>query len=148
MKSCEYTANKFLRIYCLFQNLKMDPIWVSGDNITSIKLGTKEDNMEKLDSLGLIGRTEWEHPKIFGSALLDTALLAFVGNVTVIFVLSYGKRCPMSLRKFLINLSLADVSIALFSIPFTYTDFMLGYWIFPNFHVSPSLSSFRFCPFS
>ena len=62
-----------------------------------------------------------------------TAVLAFFGNVIVILVLTNGKRCPLSLRKFLINLSLADVSIALFSIPFTYTDFMLGYWVFPTF---------------
>ena len=62
-----------------------------------------------------------------------TALVALVGNVTVILVLCNGKRCPLSLRKFLINLSLADVSIALFSIPFTYTDFMFGYWVFPTF---------------
>ena len=33
---------------------------------------------------------------------------------------------------FLINLALADLAMSLFSIPFTYTDFMLGRWIFPS----------------
>ena len=107
----------------------MDPKWVK-NNLT-VALGTKEeinfDSSESLDALN--GNIQ----KLLVLLYSITALLAFVGNVTVIFVLSNGKRCPMSLRKFLINLSLADVSIALFSIPFTYTDFMLGYWIFPNF---------------
>jgi hypothetical protein len=37
------------------------------------------------------------------------------------------------LRKYLINLSAADISMAVFSVPFNYTDAMYGYWRFPLF---------------
>jgi hypothetical protein len=42
------------------------------------------------------------------------------------------------LRKYLINLSATDISMAVFSVPFIYTDVMYGYWRFPLF----------MCPFS
>ncbi len=108
----------------------MDPIWASANNISSVRFGTTEDDTIVLNSLDALNSSLQTLLIILYSV---TALLAFVGNVTVIFVLAHGKRCPMSLKKFLISLSMADVSIALFSIPFTYTDFMLGYWMFPNF---------------
>ncbi|XP_064457762.1 prolactin-releasing peptide receptor-like [Ornithodoros turicata] len=59
-----------------------------------------------------------------------TALLALAGNLMVIVVLVLGKRSSNELRLFLVNLALSDVAMAVFSIPFTYTDFMLGRWIF------------------
>ncbi|XP_054157264.1 galanin receptor type 1-like [Oppia nitens] len=112
----------------------MDPIWVMTNNVTEAKLmGRTQDDTVVFTSLDALNRDLQIYLVILYSI---TAILAFVGNVTVIFVLSNGRRCPISLRKFLINLSLADVSLALFSIPFTYTDFMLGYWIFPNFMCS------------
>ncbi|XP_054722471.1 RYamide receptor-like [Uloborus diversus] len=61
-----------------------------------------------------------------------TALAALGGNGAAIAVLLLGKR--RSLRLFLVNLALSDVTMAVFSIPFTYTDFVLGRWIFlPEF---------------
>lgn len=66
-----------------------------------------------------------------------TAILALVGNATAIWVLMVGKRSSRELRIFLVNLALSDITMALFSIPFTYTDFMLGRWIFHPL----------FCPF-
>lgn len=66
-----------------------------------------------------------------------TAALALIGNVVSIWVLMMGKRSSRDLRVFLVNLSLSDITMATFSIPFTYTDFMLGRWIF-----NPA-----FCPF-
>uniref|UniRef100_T1J7X3 G-protein coupled receptors family 1 profile domain-containing protein n=1 Tax=Strigamia maritima TaxID=126957 RepID=T1J7X3_STRMM len=59
-----------------------------------------------------------------------TTALALLGNTTVIVVLVTGKRSQRSLRIFLINLAATDVTLAAFSIPFTYTTFMLGKWIF------------------
>jgi hypothetical protein len=35
------------------------------------------------------------------------------------------------LRRYLINLSAADLSMAIFCVPFNYTDIMYGYWRFP-----------------
>ncbi|XP_042899013.1 RYamide receptor [Parasteatoda tepidariorum] len=76
-----------------------------------------------------------------------TALAALGGNAAAIAVLMSGKR--RSIRLFLVNLALSDVTMAVFSIPFTYTDFVLGRWIFlPEFcpvvqfvqHVSVSVS--------
>ncbi|XP_054166202.1 G-protein coupled receptor 83-like [Oppia nitens] len=62
-----------------------------------------------------------------------TAIIAFCSHVTVIMVLYYGKKSSRELKKFLINLSLSDVCMALCSIPFTYTHFMLGHWVFHPF---------------
>lgn len=60
-----------------------------------------------------------------------TAITAFVLNVIALFALLIGKRTSPDLRKFLANLAIADILLAVFSIPFTYTDFMFGHWIFP-----------------
>jgi Na+/H+ antiporter NhaA len=62
-----------------------------------------------------------------------TAIVSFVINSTVIFVLVFGKKSSNELKKFLINLAIADMCMASMSIPFTYTDLMLGRWIFPSF---------------
>ncbi|XP_067009026.2 RYamide receptor [Anabrus simplex] len=63
-----------------------------------------------------------------------TAVISIAGNLTVIAVLSLGKRSSNDLRAFLINLAVSDISMAVFSIPFTYTIFLLGRWIFhPSF---------------
>ena len=61
-----------------------------------------------------------------------TSLFAFTGNVVSILVLIFGKRSSPELKKYLINLSISDILMALFSIPFTYTDFMLGRWVLPD----------------
>jgi Na+/H+ antiporter NhaA len=60
-----------------------------------------------------------------------TSCLAFFGNVVVIIVEIFGKRSAINLRKFLINLAVSDILVGVFCVPFTYTDFMLGRWIFP-----------------
>ncbi|XP_054258129.1 tachykinin-like peptides receptor 99D [Macrosteles quadrilineatus] len=60
-----------------------------------------------------------------------TACLSLGGNLTVIAILTFGKRSSGDLRAFLINLAVSDVTMAIFSIPFTYTLFMLGRWVFP-----------------
>ncbi|XP_075215220.1 RYamide receptor-like [Lycorma delicatula] len=59
-----------------------------------------------------------------------TATLSLSGNLTVIIILSLGKRSSGDLKAFLINLAVSDVTMAIFSIPFTYTMFLLGRWVF------------------
>lgn len=99
----------------------------NGSNITF----TVEDVYRSLEALG-------PQSQICLIALYSfTALLALGGNATVIVVLLLGKRSSRELRTFLVNLAVSDICMALFSIPFTYTDFMLGRWVF-----HPS-----FCPF-
>ena len=79
---------------------------------------------EELELLNI----EWQIVLVMVYSL--TAAIALFGNVIAIWVLMSGKRSSKELRLFLVNLSLADITMALFSIPFTYTDFMLGRWIF------------------
>jgi len=62
-----------------------------------------------------------------------TAILAFILNFIAATILLVNKRSSADLRKYLINLAFADILMALFSIPFSYTDFMYGRWIFPLF---------------
>ena len=59
-----------------------------------------------------------------------TACFAFLSNLITIIVLVKGKRCTRDLKRFLINLSVVDLLMAMFTIPFTYTNYMLGRWIF------------------
>ncbi|XP_070545492.1 RYamide receptor-like [Ptychodera flava] len=59
-----------------------------------------------------------------------TTLLAIIGNVTVIFVLACSGRSRTDLNTFLINLSVSDVTMAVFGIPFSFVQAMLGHWIF------------------
>nr|XP_027194434.1 neuropeptide Y receptor type 5-like [Dermatophagoides pteronyssinus] len=61
-----------------------------------------------------------------------TSLLALIGNLTVIIVELYGKESAHNIRKYLINLAVSDITIGVLCVPFTYTDFMLGQWIFPH----------------
>ena len=58
-----------------------------------------------------------------------TAFFALGGNLMTILVLALGRRSSRDLRYFLGNLALSDISMAAFSIPFTYTNFILGRWI-------------------
>lgn len=62
----------------------------------------------------------------------STAVVSFASNVLAIFILLSRDRLTSELWKYLVNLSIADIFMALFSIPFSYTAFMLGQWIFPN----------------
>ncbi|XP_069981112.1 prolactin-releasing peptide receptor-like [Penaeus vannamei] len=60
------------------------------------------------------------------------AVLSLVGNITVILVLAFGRRS--SVRCYLINLAVSDITMATFCIPFSYTSFMFHRWIFaPEF---------------
>ncbi|GAB6027802.1 hypothetical protein CHUAL_002032 [Chamberlinius hualienensis] len=63
-----------------------------------------------------------------------TAVFSLVGNVTVVVVLLLGKRSSKGIRHFLVNLAVSDIVMAVFCIPFTYTSYIFGEWIFePDF---------------
>jgi len=66
------------------------------------------------------------------------ALIAFVTNISAVIVLVKKMKTSSDLRIYLINLAAADLSMAIFSVPFNYSDVMYGYWRFPLF----------MCPFS
>jgi len=59
-----------------------------------------------------------------------TTALSVVGNVLAIIVFTAGRRSRTDLRLFLINLAVADLVMAVFCMPFTFTVTMLGHWVF------------------
>ena len=112
----------------------MDPVWLNTQNITQANESSEADLLfrERLEALDAPMRA------FMISLYSMTSFLAFLGNVVVIIVEICGKRSAKNLRKFLINLAISDILVGVFSVPFTYTDFMLGQWIFP----------FWLCPFA
>jgi hypothetical protein len=72
------------------------------------------------------------------------AIIALITNISAILILVEKKRISADLRKYLINLAAADISMAVFSVPFSYTDFMYGYWRFPLF-LCPLTHSITIC---
>ena len=58
------------------------------------------------------------------------ALLSVIGNMVVIIVLLIGTLSRTDLRVYLINLAAADLIMAIFCMPFTFTMTMLSTWIF------------------
>ena len=80
---------------------------------------------------------DWELPQSAQTLLIAlysiTTLLAVVGNILVIAVLVLGNRVKTELTVFLVNLALADLIMAFFCMPFTFTKVMLGRWIFGSF---------------
>jgi len=61
-----------------------------------------------------------------------TTALSVVGNVLAIIVFAAGRRSRTDLRWFLINLAVADLIMAAFCMPFTFTVTMLGHWVFSD----------------
>ena len=88
---------------------------------------SNQNNLAQINDLELLSQN-WQ---LFLMILYSlTAILSLIGNLIMICVLLFGKRSSKELKIFLINLSLSDITLAIFSIPFTYTDFILGRWIF------------------
>ncbi|XP_070543812.1 substance-P receptor-like [Ptychodera flava] len=57
--------------------------------------------------------------------------LSIIGNIGVIVVLLLG-RAKTVLNRFLMNLALADLTMAIFCMPFTFPTIMYGRWIFSS----------------
>jgi hypothetical protein len=87
---------------------------------------TVSENLPPLDALEL-----WPWQVIIISLYSATAFISLGSNLVTIIVLLKGDRISSELWKYLINLSVSDIAMSIFSIPFTYTGFMLGRWIFP-----------------
>lgn len=103
----------------------MDPIWLS-ENAVNNSTNVTSDNLPTLEALSF----PWQ---VFLITLYSTtAFFSLASNIITIIVLCKGERLSSELWKFLLNLSISDILMAIFSIPFTYTVFMLGRWIFPR----------------
>ena len=59
-----------------------------------------------------------------------TTLFSITGNIFVVLVFARGRRSRTDLRPFLINLAAADLIMAMFCMPFTFADVIIGEWIF------------------
>lgn len=59
-----------------------------------------------------------------------TTVTAILGNIISIIIFARGKRSKTELRPFLINLAIADLIMAIFCIPFTFTNQLMHKWIF------------------
>jgi leucokinin receptor/neuropeptide Y receptor len=111
----------------------MDPILAQSTNyFTNSSLTNETAELSDLFAL----------PEPFQTVLAilygGTASIAFITNISAVIILVKKMKTSADLRKYLINLSAADLSMAIFSVPFNYTDVMYGYWKFPLF----------MCPFS
>ena len=95
-----------------------------GNNITMAN--ATERQLPSLDALSF-----WPWQVILILLYSTTAFISLGSNLITIIVLLKGDRISSELWKFLINLCISDIAMSIFSIPFTYTDFMLGRWVFP-----------------
>lgn len=59
--------------------------------------------------------------------------LTATGNLVVIIVFASGRRSSTDIRSYLINLSVFDLMIGIFCLPFTFTQIYINYWPFPSF---------------
>ncbi|XP_014679398.1 PREDICTED: substance-P receptor-like, partial [Priapulus caudatus] len=60
-----------------------------------------------------------------------TVIASVVGNGAVITVFTCGKRQQSDLSAFLVNLAVADLIMATFCMPFTFSEIMYNTWMFP-----------------
>jgi hypothetical protein len=109
-----------------FSKVIMDPVWYA-DKVeltfnTTLSNITKNSTRTLRPLEALRPTLQWVLICLYSA----TAIISFCSHITVILVLYYGKKSSRELKKYLINLSLSDVCMSLCSIPFTYTDFMLG----------------------
>lgn len=103
----------------------MDAVFQNSQNNTGVEANRSASYPNRLEAL--------EAPMRSFLYLLftSTALLALTGNVVVIVVERLGTRSAKNLRKFLTNLAVSDILFGVVCIPFSYTNFMLHYWMFP-----------------
>ncbi|KAH9400079.1 hypothetical protein TYRP_001636 [Tyrophagus putrescentiae] len=59
---------------------------------------------------------------------LTTSVISVVGNVIVILVQFFGNESSRSIRKYLNNLAISDITLSVMSMPFTYTNIVKGHW--------------------
>ena len=69
---------------------------------------------------------------VIATLYLLTSAASLIGNGIVIIVQTYGTESSNNIRKYLLNLAISDLFIGVLCVPFTYTNIVLGHWIFPN----------------
>ena len=108
--------------------------WIMGSDYDDFDVGNlslipaPEFNWSAFDYPDLELPLRWQGGLIF--LYSSTALLTLVGNIVVLIVLTKGNRSRTQLSRYLINMAISDLCMAVFCIPFTYTKTMLGRWVF------------------
>ncbi len=64
---------------------------------------------------------------------LFTSICSVLGNLLVILVQIFGRQSSRCIRKYLNNLAVSDITLALMSMPFMYSNIVLGHWTYPHF---------------
>jgi hypothetical protein len=104
----------------------MDPILAqSTDYFTNSSLTYKTAELSQLLAL------PEPFPTVLALLYSGTAFVAFIMNITGVLFLVKKRKLSVRLRNYLMNLAATDISMAVFFIPFNYTDMMYGYWRFP-----------------
>ena len=102
-------------------------------DVTTVNSSGGQDNFtngSEQFNQSLDGKLSMEISAIFILLYIFTTFLAIFGNITAIIVFTKGKRSRTDLRPFLLNLAFADLIMAIFCIPFTFTSELLGNWVF------------------
>jgi hypothetical protein len=104
----------------------MDPILaLNTDNNVNLSISNSTAELSELLAL------PEPFPTVLALLYGGIAFIAFVTNILAVIILVKKMKISADLKKYLINLAAADISKALFSVPFNYTDVMYGYWRFP-----------------
>ena len=106
--------------------------WTATSSVTTTRAGlhTSASNESSTAAESHDPGLPHEHQYVLIALYTTTTLLAVTGNVIVLVVLAVGRRSRTDLRAFLINLAVADLTMAIFCMPFTFTSTMQHDWIF------------------
>jgi hypothetical protein len=106
----------------------MDPILAL--NIEYFANRSKSESNAKLSHLLALPEP---FPIILALLYGGIAFVALIANIAAVIYLVKKMKTSVGLRKYLMNLAVTDISMAVFCVPFNYTDVMYGYWRFPLF---------------
>ena len=114
-----------------------DNFTVFSDILSQNAINSNESLFQNGTSDCFVSNTLESVPSPTGQAFLialysTTSLLALAGNAAVMVVAWAGRESAHTLRANLLNLAVSDVVVGVLCVPFTYTDFMLGRWVWPH----------------
>ena len=117
------------------------PSWTETVNSTSVQYANSSGTLIYNDTVSAVTEP-YPRARVFQSPPLETQqiitipiyclvfLLSFVGNQLVIITLIQNKRMRTVTNVFLLNLSISDLLLAVFCMPFTIVPIMLKNFIF------------------
>lgn len=101
-----------------------------GRNQNFFQTNSPENDSTSLEEMRPTGDMSTESSAVFILVYTITTIIAIIGNIATIIIFAKGKRSKTELRPFLINLAVADLIMAIFCIPFTFTNELLSEWVF------------------